>query len=236
MEPRQITDALIRNLETLTFGTPVTCAYNPLVYARRSHDEYLNQYGQRPKEILLLGMNPGPFGMAQTGVPFGDIAMVRDWLGISAPVGKPDNEHPKRPVTGFDCHRSEVSGTRLWGWARTRFKEPREFFARFFVLNYCPLCFIEESGRNRTPDKLPAAEKESLFEACDTALKRYIEWFQPRYVIGVGRFAESRAKAVLDGKDLVVDRIPHPSPANPAANRGWAEYAEKALRNAGVKL
>src|SRR5690606_1352475 len=105
----------------LRFRDPVEYVYNPLEYARRPHEAYLKRYGTGPKEVLLLGMNPGPFGMAQTGVPFGEVAHVREWLGIEDGVDRPAVEHPKRPVLGFDCKRAEVSGARLWGWARDRF-------------------------------------------------------------------------------------------------------------------
>src|SRR5690606_19431577 len=142
-----------------------------------------------PKEVVLVGMNPGPFGMAQTGVPFGEVAAVRDWMGIEAAIGRPPEEHPKRPVLGFDCPRSEVSGARLWGWAKDRFGTPEAFFARFFVINYCPLVFLEESGRNRTPDKLPAAEREALTAVCDRALRDSIEVLSPQHVVGVGTWA-----------------------------------------------
>ena len=162
-----ISRALSERVAKLQFAEPVACVYNPLEYARAPHEEYLSRYGGGPKEVLLLGMNPGPFGMAQTGVPFGDVTMVRDWLGIAAPVAKPARQHPKRPVLGFDCGRAEVSGTRLWGWARDRFETPERFFARFFVANYCPLVFMETSAANRTPDKLPATEAAALFAACD---------------------------------------------------------------------
>ena len=181
-------------------------------------------------------MNPGPFGMAQTGVPFGDVAMVRDWMGIEAPVGKPREEHPKRPVLGFDCPRSEVSGTRFWGWARDSFGTPERFFERFFVWNYCPLIFIEESGRNRTPDKLPKAEREPLFQACDAALLRMWEHLQPRYAVGIGKFAEGRLRAVIDGESASIGAIPHPSPANPKANKGWAKAAVAALAQMGIEV
>jgi len=77
-----ITDDLVRELAPLRFGPPVTHVYDPLVYAREAWDAYVRLAGTRPKEVLLLGMNPGPFGMAQTGVPFGDKTMARDWLGI----------------------------------------------------------------------------------------------------------------------------------------------------------
>ena len=229
-------DALCRALGRLRFGPPVTHVYNPLVYARAPFAEYLRRYGRGRKQVVLLGMNPGPFGMAQTGVPFGTVELVRDWLGIEAPVGRPRREHPKRPVLGFACPRSEVSGQRLWGWARERFATPERFFARFFVANYCPLAFLEASGRNRTPDKLPAAEREPLFRACDGALRRSIEALAPRSVVGVGAFAEARARDALAGTGIAIGRIPHPSPASPSANRGWAAQAEGALRGLGIAL
>jgi single-strand selective monofunctional uracil DNA glycosylase len=181
-------------------------------------------------------MNPGPFGMAQTGVPFGDVAMVRDWLCIDAPVSRPARVHPKRLVLGFDCPRGEVSGQRLWGWARDTFGTPQRFLARFFIANYCPLAFMEENGRNRTPDKLPRAESAALFAACDTALQRTVEQLRPEYVVGVGRFAADRAAAVLEGTRLKLGVVPHPSPASPAANRGWAAQMTRALRDLGISV
>ncbi len=219
----------------MSFAPPVATVYNPLEYAREAHEQYLGKWGQGRREVVLLGMNPGPWGMAQTGVPFGEIAIARDWLGIDASVGRPAREHPKRPVLGFNCTRTEVSGSRLWGWARDRFIVPERFFSRFFVYNYCPLCFMEASGRNRTPDKLPTTEKLPLFEACDSALRLVCEQLSPRFVIGIGKFAEARARLATEGLDLWVGGIPHPSPANPAANQGWAEMAEKRLAALGVK-
>lgn len=230
-----IGDALSRALARLRFGPPVAHVYDPLRYARAPWRQYLQRYGSEPREILLVGMNPGPFGMAQTGVPFGEVKLVRDWLGIEAPVGGPAREHPKRPVQGFACTRSEVSGARLWGWARDRFGTPERFFARFFVANYCPLLFLEASGRNLTPDKLRADDREPLLAACDAALRRTVAVLQPRLVIGVGHFAEGRARAALAGTGVAIGGIPHPSPASPAANRGWASQAERALEALGVR-
>jgi single-strand selective monofunctional uracil DNA glycosylase len=214
----------------------VTHVYNPLGYARAPHEAYLKRYGAGTKEALLVGMNPGPWGMAQTGVPFGDVAMVRDWMGIDAPVGKPTPEHDKRPIEGFACSRSEVSGSRLWGWVRDRFVEPAAFFERFFVINYCPLVFMEASGKNRTPDKLPKHERAPLVAACDRALRASVEELSPRAVIGVGVYARDAAKRALDGLDVTIATVLHPSPASPKANRGWAALAEADLRAAGIAL
>lgn len=221
----------------LEFSAPVTHVYNPLDYAWQPHSDYLERYAGSPDlEAILLGMNPGPFGMAQTGVPFGEVDLVQHWLGVEGEVGRPREEHPKRPVQGFECHRSEVSGQRLWGWARERFGTPEVFFKRFFVANYCPLMFMEESGRNRTPDKLPVAERAPLQAVCDRALRDLIELTEPRYVVGVGRFAGQRAQRALQGLDVRIERILHPSPASPAANRDWQGQVETQFADMGIEL
>jgi single-strand selective monofunctional uracil DNA glycosylase len=230
----EISRKLARNADALAFGEPVSHVYNPLTYARLPHELYLGRFDGKHPHAVLVGMNPGPFGMAQTGVPFGDVAMVRDFLGIDAPVTPPRHTHPKRPVEGFQCGRSEVSGTRLWGYVKTRFKKPDSFFERFFIANYCPLVFVEPSGKNRTPDKLPAAEQAALFAACDGALKETVLALDAKTVIGIGAFAESRIRVALKGMGLKTGRILHPSPASPAANRGWAEQAEAQLQALGL--
>jgi single-strand selective monofunctional uracil DNA glycosylase len=234
MDLIRITEALIQDLRPLRFGPPVTHVYNPLEYAGKPYRKYLKHYGGRPKEVVLVGMNPGPWGMAQTGIPFGEVTSVRDWLGIHAPVGRPPATHPKRPVQGFACARSEVSGKRLWGWAAKRFKTPERFFSLFFVGNYCPLVFYDESGRNRTPDSLRVAEKRPLLAACDLALRRTVEWLEPGRVVGIGTFAEARAREALSGLHVEVGRISHPSPANPRANRGWEALITKEFAALGI--
>jgi single-strand selective monofunctional uracil DNA glycosylase len=233
---RQATVELCAELEPLSFSEPVTHVYNPLEYAHAPYDLYLQRFAASAKRVLYLGMNPGPYGMAQTGVPFGEVSMVRDWLGLEASVGKPDNEHPKRPIAGFACTRSEVSGARLWGSLKQRYQEPQRFFDHAFIANYCPLVFMEDSGRNRTPDKLPRPERERLFAACDRYLRRLVEVQKPKFVIGVGKFAEDRAREALAGMKVQVSTIPHPSPANPAANRGWLPLVDSALQPLGLKF
>jgi len=226
---------LSRAVDDLRFSEPTTHVYNPLNYARHPVEQYLDKAGMNTKEVLFLGMNPGPWGMAQTGVPFGTVSLVRDWLGIEGPVGAPPDEHPKRPVLGFNTAREEISGSRFWGWARDRFSTPTRFFERFFVANYCPLVFMEQSGRNRTPDKLPATEKRELFQLCDQALLRVVHVLEPDWVIGIGKFAEYRAIATLSDVNVRIGRILHPSPASPIANRGWAQQADNQLMDLGVQ-
>jgi single-strand selective monofunctional uracil DNA glycosylase len=220
--------------KNLKFSPPVSIIYRPLNYAWTAHARYLSAYGPGKKKIIFLGMNPGPWGMAQTGVPFGEINEVRDWLRIYADIGKPDKEHANKPVEGFSCHRSEVSGKRLWGFFRRKFKTPRRFFAHHFVVNYCPLLFLEESGRNRTPDKLKAEERRRLFSVCDRHLSALKDILQPEWLIGIGRFAEKRCREVFAENDVRIGGILHPSPANPRANRDWDNIVDHQLRELGV--
>lgn len=227
---RQLRAAVAR----LKFPRPVAFVYRPLDYAWLAHAAYLEKFGRGTRRVLFLGMNPGPFGMVQTGVPFGEVAAVRDWLGIEAAIRRPAREHPRRPVEGFACARSEVSGQRLWGLFAERFGTPEDFFREHFVANYCPLAFLETSGRNLTPDKLPARATAKLYAACDTHLRAVVKILQPAWLIGVGDFALQRAQAVFAGGELKLGKILHPSPASPAANRGWATQARRQLIALGV--
>lgn len=231
-----IATKLKQRVQRLRFDAPVTHVYNPLTYAWAPHEVYLRRYGGCGASTLLLGMNPGPWGMVQTGVPFGEVASVRDWMHIEAPVRRPRGMHPKRPIEGFGCARSEVSGRRLWGWAASRFETAEQFFSHYFVVNYCPLIFMEESARNLTPDKLPTAAQAALFRACDLALIDTVAALSPTHVVGVGKFAEGRAKKALAGWSGTIGSVLHPSPASPAANRGWSAQAEADLRRLGLAV
>ena len=239
-QPAMTTTALITAARTLSntvndlqFSAPVTHVYNPLTYAWDIHRAYLERYGNGPKRIIFLGMNPGPFGMAQIGVPFGEIGAARDWLKLEGPVGQPRTPNPKHPVEGFNCKRAEVSGQRLWGLFQERFVTAEAFFAAHFVANYCPLAFFDE-GRNLTPDKLPAAETQPLLAACDRHLVSMVDILRPEWVIGIGNWAEKRAAETLVNHPVRIGRILHPSPASPAANRGWAALATQQLTELGI--
>lgn len=224
-------------VSALQFSAPVAHVYNPLDYAWAPHRAYIERFAAHRLRAVFVGMNPGPFGMMQTGVPFGEVAAVRDWMSIEAPVRAVADQHPRRPIEGFACQRSEVSGRRLWGWAARRFGTPEAFFAQCFVLNYCPLVFLEASGRNFTPDKLPRAELAPLQAACDEHLRQAVAALAPAWVIGVGGYARARiesALGMLGPGGPRVDQILHPSPASPAANRGWEPAVDQQLERLGV--
>ncbi|MBQ7220629.1 MAG: hypothetical protein IJS28_06575 [Synergistaceae bacterium] len=200
--------------------------YNPLNYAWDGFMKYLALLPEHPR-VVFLGMNPGPWGMAQTGIPFGEIEAVREFLGIKEiRITPPQATHPSYPVRGLQCSRSEVSGKRLWGLFRERFGSAEVFFREHAVLNYCPLMFLNVSAdgraRNLTPDRLAKSDREGLFALCDECLRKVIASMRPEVVVGVGSFAESRARESLQGLDVRVVKILHPSPASPASNNGWA--------------
>lgn len=226
--------ALARAVDRLRFLPPVAYVYNPLHYAWPVHQAYLRRFGAGPKRVVFVGMNPGPFGMVQTGVPFGEVAAVRDWLGLQGQVGRPARLHPKRLVEGFACRRSEVSGRRLWGLFARRFGRPEAFFAAHFVVNYCPLAFFDAAGRNLTPDRLAGAAATALMRACDAHLRRVVELLQPQWVIGIGDYAARRAREALEVSGLQFGQVLHPSPANPAANRAWETTVTRQLQALGV--
>jgi len=230
----ELTRRFARAAGRLRFGGAVAHVYNPLSYAWPPHELYLRRYAAGPKKAVFLGMTPGRFGMAQTGIPFGEVAAVSGWLGLSAPVGRPPAENPKRPVLGFSTTRSEVSGARLWGALAELYGTPQRFFSEFFVANYCPLVFMEAGGRNLTPDKLPPGERAPLYALCDDYLRASVRLLGARLVIGIGKFAEARAAAALAGLGVETDWVLHPSPASPAANRGWARQFREKLAELGL--
>lgn len=227
---------LADELRSLKFSEPVTHTYLTVDYAREGYEAYLRKFADSQKRVLLLGMNPGPFGMAQTGVPFGEISAVRDWMGLNPKIGKPENEHLKRRIVGMDCPKSEVSGRRLWGLFSERYPKAEDFFKDHLVINFCPLIWMKDTGANLTPDKIKAFEMVEVDSACQGHLMRLIEIIEPKFLIGVGSYAEKQmliAKNEL-GVDVKIGKILHPSPASPAANRGWAEVAQRQLEDLGV--
>lgn len=219
---RELSDAV----SALQFDAPVAYTYNPLEYAWAGHEAYIRRFGNSKKDILFLGMNPGPFGMAQTGVPFGEIAAVTLWMGITASIGQPPAMHPKRPVQGFSCPRSEVSGRRLWGLFEEMFGTAEAFFSKAYVANYCPLIWMSETGSNITPTQLPKEQVAQVDAACQRHLVRLIEILEPRCLVGVGGYALKQlelAAAALPERSFTMGTMLHPSPASPVANKQWPQ-------------
>ena len=234
-------DAQAHALTQLKLTTPsLGWVTHPLRYARAGHVAYMERFGgDTARRVLFVGMNPGPWGMAQTGVPFGDVVMVRDWMGLQAVIEQPEAPCPRRPVQGFALTRREGSGKRLWGWAASRFGQASSFFAQAFVWCYCPMLFLaSERARNITPDQLLKQDQAAIFGPCDVMLDALLEHLQPQVVVGIGRFAHGRAAQVIRARPAQrqpqLGLILHPSPANPQANQGWEQTIEAQLVAMGL--
>ena len=210
---------LSEEMDLLIPDIPVL-AYNVLSYAGCNHEEYLRIAVRGEGRVVMLGMNPGPYGMTQTGVPFGAVSFVRSYLGITGDVGKPVNESSLCPVRGMAVSRDEASGRAVWTMA-SRYGSRDEFFSKCVVLNYCPLVFFDGRGRNLTPDKLPRGIRERIEARCSQALADIFDTLRPSSVIALGRYAE--AKARMTG--ISVHYFPHPSPLNPSSGRFWKDDA-----------
>ncbi|MGD6730174.1 MAG: uracil-DNA glycosylase family protein [Pleomorphochaeta sp.] len=206
--------------------------YNPLNYASLMFEAYIKEYVTSPTKYLFLGMNPGPFGMAQTGIPFGEVNAVKNYLKLDYPISSPGDEHPNRKVEGLNIKRSEISGLRLWDLIETHFKDPKDMRGKIYIANYCPLLFLSpvKTAKNITPDKLSKETRALLYETCDKYLFDTIDLLKCEKLIGIGKFAQQKLKN---------DKIPyysilHPSPASPLANKGWKEKTEQKLIEIGV--
>ncbi|XP_016837104.2 single-strand selective monofunctional uracil DNA glycosylase [Nasonia vitripennis] len=238
---------LSKKIQTLLPRFKQYIVYNPLEYAAQVHATYVNSYCKSSKKILIIGENPGPWGMCQTGVPFGEIDAVRDWLQISGPVGKPPEEHPKKLILGFDCHRREQSGKRLFGYFRELCGSADNFLKHTFLYNYCPITLLNrEGGKYVNLKELKKKDNEELFSACDDTLIDVIKLLGIELILAMGNFAEQRAKAALekalDAGDNLLDvdsirvlRVPHPSPMSQYVRKGkWNEMVNDILTEHGL--
>ena len=213
----------------------IDVCYNPLNYAWDVHEEYLRRMGGRGAHTVMLGMNPGPHGMGQMGIPFAATSIVRDLLGITdIPVNQPDVPDERRPVIGLEYHKEEVSGTRLWNLLHTQYGDVEAIASRVFLVNHCPLMlFSGPRATNITPDKVGGSTAKALLERCDEHLSEVVDILGADRVVGVGKFAESRARAVLAEQPIEVTGCWHPSPASPLANRNdgadWRENVRAVL-------
>lgn len=231
------TRSLTKRLTTLHFSPPVAHTYNPLTYAGDNYELYLRRYADSPKQNFFLGMNPGPFGMAQTGIPFGEVNAVKHWLNLQAPIRPPADQHPKRPILGLNCTRSEVSGLRLWGLFQECFSTPEAFFQDNFVANFCPLVWMNESGANITPDKIKAQEISPVEDACLDYLETQIRLLNPTRLIGVGAYAGKKLELVarrFPNRTFTLGTLLHPSPASPIANKLWPQRPIEQLQTLGI--
>ena len=227
---RDDTEDLARRMESEGVAD---CVYNPLMYAWEIHEEFIRLSGGHGAKTILMGMNPGPHGMGQMGIPFAATSVVRELLGISGiDVGKPALTHPKRPVNGLNHSKEEVSGTRLWGLLQGTYGGASQIFQNVFIVNHCPLMIFEgHRGTNITPNNVSGLVVRELLERCDQHLREVVIALGAEEVIGIGKYAEKRANLALAAMGTRVKTCWHPSPASPLANRNGGEDWRENVRD-----
>ncbi|XP_022920876.2 single-strand selective monofunctional uracil DNA glycosylase-like [Onthophagus taurus] len=232
-------DQLSKELNNLTFSSPAHYIYNPLEYAWKPHSTFVKTYCKGTKDVLFLRINPGPWGMCQTGIPFGEVNISKEWLKMNGEVEKPKNECPKKQIKGFECHRSEQSGKRFYGFFKNLCRTPEVFFKNAFVYNFCPLSFMEkeEEGKrcaNITPDKLKGQIKKDLENICGKTLVNILKLLDVKIIVAVGRYTEKQAVKIIQESQLDIEVIymRHPSRM---AGRNWSKTAQNVLDTTDLK-
>jgi Uracil DNA glycosylase superfamily. len=207
---------------------------NVFSYAIDPFLEYLEKAERGSVRTLYLGMNPGPYGMYRTGIPFCDFVTKREFLKITASVDETfidvDAVRGEKP----DEKRREVSGMRLWGLFESVYHSPERFFSSSLVLSYSPLIFFRSEGRraNIALSDVKSLDRKRIEKVSDEFLKRYIKELKCDTLVGIGDYAHRALVRCSDGERLL--KIAHPSPANPAANGDWAGRTYCYLKSEGV--
>jgi single-strand selective monofunctional uracil DNA glycosylase len=186
---------------------------DPGRYGERWHHRFRRCYPVGPRPLLVFGLNPGPYGMAQTGVPFTDLKRLefhlprlwRELLAAREPVALPGLAPPSlRP---FLTRTFESSSVRVYKFLERAFGSAEQAFRRVAFVNPCPLLFIDRAtGENRTPADLPRAAPRLMREF--DALRRTT-------VLEAVSELEARG-AVLLGKDVARAAAPALRAALPA--------------------
>ena len=229
-------DCEIAKKKIINDNQNIDFAYNPLKYAWEPHKKYLENYGLLGAKTIVMGMNPG-HGMGNTGIPFGCPKKVSKYLNITGlEVKEPVKVHPKRRITGLECIKPEISGKRIWGLIEDMYGPPTNAFRNIFVLNHFPLWMFNSAGQNITPDKLKKSSADDIFKICNEYLSDIISMLNAEKIIGVGKYANKMAhKAIKENnlEGITIEEIPHPSPANPLANKDkgaiWKKISKRVI-------
>ena len=198
-------------LDELKFFPPCFYVYNPLSYCFESFKIYFEYLNTEEEINLFFGINPGPFGMAQTGIPFGDKETVKNYLKIEPKIDidKIPKQHPKKQILGLEVKRVEKSGRIFWGVIKEFYPEKYDFFKSNFVLNFCPLCFLDEQGRNITPKVLRKEDQIALYKILEIFMLKLFKLIKIKKLIAIGDETFSYLNAL--NTKLKIQTIIHPA-------------------------
>jgi len=194
--------------------------WNPALYALDIYQEYLTKFPPEPGAILALGLNPGPYGMAQTGIPFTDCRTASGALGMEMTIpGKAPDDLISRLKKANGKWRGtyERSSLGMYRFLILAWGDIKTAYRNWFVGNPCPLLFLDPERWNVTPADPRLRRMKEVGELRQRAVIGFSEILNPR---GIVCFGKDVAKAVGEvairqvGPDRVVF-YEHPARAVP---------------------
>jgi len=135
--------------------------WNPGLYGEPWHSRFRRCYPPAARPLVLFGLNPGPYGMAQTGIPFTDIRRLVS--ALPALVAELRNAGKRLEVPGlapvslppYLSRTFEASSVRVYRFLERSWGDAERGWREVVAANPCPLLFIDtETGKNRTPADL----------------------------------------------------------------------------------
>ena len=131
--------------------------WNPGSYGAPWHRVFREIYPLRERPILMFGLNPGPYGMGQTGIPFTDVRRLRQCLPKMALTLRERGREPRVPglaprsLRRFFTREFESSAVRVYRFLELGWGSAEKGWRSVGVANSCPLLFLDPEGRNQTP-------------------------------------------------------------------------------------
>jgi single-strand selective monofunctional uracil DNA glycosylase len=213
---------------------------DPSRYGERWHAPFRRLYPPRARPLLVFGLNPGPYGMAQTGIPFTDLKRLAQGLPRLAAELARSGERLSLPglapssLQPFLTRTFESSSVRVHRFLRLAHGSAERAFREVVFVNPCPLLFIDRAlGENRTPADLPRALRAGVDEARVEVVSVAVARLRARGAIVLGRDAAAALSVPLRARlgERAVVEWEHPARAVPDI---WARGLLAALRRRGL--
>ena len=204
--------------------------WNPQLYGLPLYRRFATEHLPTSRgAIVALGLNPGKYGMSQTGIPFTDVTRAaRVGIAIEPPGLAPASLRPF-----LKSYRVERSSASVYNLLDALWGGPAEGWRRLWAVAPCGLLFLEPDGTNVTPADARLARRDDVRELRLRVIRESVEAARPRGVLLLGQdVARVAADALGDVETLVVD---HPVARGPG-RRGpawWAGVVAQAVRARG---
>ena len=204
--------------------------WNPQLYGLPLYRRFAAEHLPHARGgIVAFGLNPGKYGMAQTGIPFTDVTRAaRVGIAIEPPGLAPASLRPF-----LKSYRVERSSASVYGLLDEAWGSPREGWRALWAVAPCGLLFLEKDGENVTPADARLARRDDVRELRLRVIRESIAAAKPRGVLLLGQDVARVAAEALAAEDVLV--VDHPVARGPG-RRGpawWAQTVTEAVRKKG---